>query len=240
MDETQFQDMGSAPATIEASRMCIMKGLFKGNSLGQADAMQAYIQARLGGTETWVEIPEEGWPEEWRKNGPPCDRPCCKLIQALYGHPDSGTFWEKHADKAILLHPSRNRLIPGIVRWRLPDVRAGGNMNMMWERIGKVIQIEDPGPMGLYLGCIHEEGSMRTEDGRTVRPMTFNQEGFFPEKVEKYLELCLDKGGKEVKLASVKTPLRQRNSERKLRAEAREIERTSSYVEMVQTCVRNK
>ena len=63
MDEAQFQDMGSAPATIEASRMCIMKGLFKGNSLGQADAMQAYIQARLGGTETWVEIPEEGWPE---------------------------------------------------------------------------------------------------------------------------------------------------------------------------------
>ena len=30
MDEAQFQDMGSAPATIEASRMCIMKGFFKG------------------------------------------------------------------------------------------------------------------------------------------------------------------------------------------------------------------
>lgn len=26
MDEAQFQDMGSAPATIEASKMCIMKG----------------------------------------------------------------------------------------------------------------------------------------------------------------------------------------------------------------------
>ena len=84
MDEAQFQDMGSAPATIEASRMCIMKGLFKGNTLGQADAMQAYIQARLEGTEPWVEIPEEGWPEEWRKNGPPCERPCMRLIQALY------------------------------------------------------------------------------------------------------------------------------------------------------------
>ena len=81
--------------------MCILKGLFPGNTVGQADAMQAYIQAKLGGTETWVEIPEEGWPPEWVKNGPPCDRPCYRLVQALYGHPDSGTFWEKHADKKL-------------------------------------------------------------------------------------------------------------------------------------------
>ena len=102
MDEAQFQDMGSAPATIEASRMCILKGLFPGDVVEQADAMQAYIQAKLGGTETWVEIPEEGWPQEWIKNGPPCERPCCRLIQALYGHLDSGTFWEKHADNKLL------------------------------------------------------------------------------------------------------------------------------------------
>ena len=71
-----------------------LKGLLPGNKIEQADAMQAYIQAELGGTETWVEIPEEGWPEEWKRNGPPCKRPCARLIQALYGHPDSGTFWE--------------------------------------------------------------------------------------------------------------------------------------------------
>lgn len=92
MDEAQFADMGSAPATIEAARMCILEGLFPGNSVMQADAMQAYVQATLGGTETWVEIPEEGWPQEWKENGPPCERPCYRLIQALYGHPDSGTY----------------------------------------------------------------------------------------------------------------------------------------------------
>ena len=27
MDEAQFQDLGSAPATVEASRFCILKGL---------------------------------------------------------------------------------------------------------------------------------------------------------------------------------------------------------------------
>ena len=90
----QFQDLGSAPATIEAARLCIMKGMLKGNKLQQADAMQAYVQAKLGGTETWVEIPEEGWPKEWKENGAPCKRPCARLIHALYGHPHSGTFWE--------------------------------------------------------------------------------------------------------------------------------------------------
>lgn len=49
MNEAQFQDMGSAPATVEATRMCILKGLLKGNILEQADAMQAYIQSKLGG-----------------------------------------------------------------------------------------------------------------------------------------------------------------------------------------------
>ena len=81
--------------------MCILKGLLKGYSIAQADAMQAYIQAKLGGTETWVEIPEEGWPPEWIEDGRPCERPCYRFEQALYGHPDSGTFWEKHADQKL-------------------------------------------------------------------------------------------------------------------------------------------
>ena len=62
--KAQFADLGSAPATIEAARTCVLRGLLKGNKIQQADAMQAYVQAKLGGTETWVELPEEGWPEE--------------------------------------------------------------------------------------------------------------------------------------------------------------------------------
>ena len=49
MDEAQFQDVGSAPAAVEASRLCILKGLMPGNKIQQADAQQAYIQAKLGG-----------------------------------------------------------------------------------------------------------------------------------------------------------------------------------------------
>eukprot|EP00972_Heterocapsa_arctica_P091382 13483478-Heterocapsa_arctica.AAC.1 len=28
-------------------------------------------------------------------------RPVVQLKKALYGHPDSGTFWEKHCDKHV-------------------------------------------------------------------------------------------------------------------------------------------
>lgn len=93
--------MGSAPATMEAARTCVLRGMQKGYKVDQADAQQAYIQAALGGTETWVNLPEEGWPEEWKVSEPPCERPCVRLIQALYGHPDSGTFWEQRADKTF-------------------------------------------------------------------------------------------------------------------------------------------
>ena len=62
----------------------------------------------------------------------------------------------------------------------------------MWDRIGKSLNIDEPGPMSLYLGCIHEEGEVEME-GKTTRTMTLNQEGFFMDKIDKYKELCLEK-----------------------------------------------
>lgn len=47
-EKALFQDLGSAPATMEAARTCIMHGLMPGNEIMQADAMQAYVQARRG------------------------------------------------------------------------------------------------------------------------------------------------------------------------------------------------
>ena len=38
-----FQDLGSAPAAVEAARTCITMGLTKGYAVQQADAVQAYV-----------------------------------------------------------------------------------------------------------------------------------------------------------------------------------------------------
>ena len=65
-----------------------------GHGIEIADAEQAYIQADLHGTETWVCLPPEARSKEMKK----FYRPVVQLKKALYGHPDSGTSWEEHCD----------------------------------------------------------------------------------------------------------------------------------------------
>ena len=96
-DVAMFQDLGSNPANMDASRAADCYGCFPGHGLEIADAEQAYIQADLKGTETWVCLPWEARTEGMKKSK--WVRPVVRLTKALYGHPDSGTFWEDHCDK---------------------------------------------------------------------------------------------------------------------------------------------
>ncbi len=95
-----FQDVSSSPTTMPAARACDAYGLFKGHDLQQADAKSAYTQAKLKGPDTWVRLPKDQWPQEW------IDRklrdPVCPLELALYGHPNSGAYWEEHCEKHLI------------------------------------------------------------------------------------------------------------------------------------------
>ena len=75
-----------------------MIALLPGNSGQQADAEQAYTQALLKGRNTWVELPREQWPPEWEG----MRRPVCPLLRALYGHPDSGSYWETECTDRVV------------------------------------------------------------------------------------------------------------------------------------------
>ena len=92
-----FEDLGSSPATMESSRACDMFGCAPGHDIEMADAEQAYIQAELKGMPTWVCLPSDERPEAWKH----MKRPAVLLKKALYGHPDSGTFWEQHCDQHV-------------------------------------------------------------------------------------------------------------------------------------------
>ena len=59
-----FAELGSSPATMEAARAADAYGLLPGHAVQQSDAEQAYTQAWLTGTETWVRLPKEQWPDE--------------------------------------------------------------------------------------------------------------------------------------------------------------------------------
>merc|ERR1712194_509295 len=94
-----FEEMASSPAGLEASKFADFYGLIRGGADGsatdhvleQSDACQAYCQALLGGTDTWVRIPPHRQPADWAG----IEDPVCLLIRALYGHPNAGAYWEK-------------------------------------------------------------------------------------------------------------------------------------------------
>ncbi len=70
-----FQELSSSPATMEAGKAADAYGMLPGHTIQQADAMQAYTQATLKGTKTYVSLPKEAWPAWWHDL--PYDDPVC-------------------------------------------------------------------------------------------------------------------------------------------------------------------
>ena len=160
---------------MEASKAGDFYGFIEGHSSETADAEQAYTQSLLGGTETWVKLPKERWPKEWV--GKYRD-PVVRLRLALYGHPDSGGFWEQKCDthlQSVGFEP--------IVDWRscyfhkkwqlflvvyVDDFKLSGpqaNLAKGWKVIREGINMGDPEPLGKFLGCDHEVGSAKLVNG---------------------------------------------------------------------------
>ena len=87
-----FEELGSAPPSIEAAKALDAYSCFPGYEQTQSDAKSAYTQSFLRGTETWVELPYDRWPEGWKKRFSKEEHPVCPLVLALYGHPDAGGY----------------------------------------------------------------------------------------------------------------------------------------------------
>ena len=82
-----FNDLGSVPVSMPAGKILDLYGILPGHALETADAVRAYPQAPLMGTETWVRLPRDKQPASWAK----FRDPVCLLKRALYGHPDAGS-----------------------------------------------------------------------------------------------------------------------------------------------------
>jgi hypothetical protein len=93
----EFQELSSAPASMTASKIADFYGLAEGNCTQQSDVEMAYINAKLNTTETWVRLPPDRVPKEFRH----MRDPVFQLVKALYGHPESGGHWEAHAHKFL-------------------------------------------------------------------------------------------------------------------------------------------
>ena len=209
-----FQELGNSPATFEAARWADLYGLLPKHSVMLADAIRAYIQADLKGPRFFVELPPEAWPS-WVKLQD-YRRPVVRLRKALYGHPDSGTMWEQHCDKAVkevgfvavgpewpstYYHKEMELLLVVYV----DDLKMAGpesSMKKGWSMLRSKLDLEPETDLGLYLGCQLVRGETKLKDGTKVSTITYDMESFLEQSVQKYLEIV----GKDVVLKKVPTP----------------------------------
>jgi hypothetical protein len=197
-DHAIFAELNSCPATIEASKATDLYGLLPGHSSEMADGDQAYTQSKLGGTDTWIVLPPERRPAAWAG----MVLPVCLLLLALYGHPDSGGYWEKHCEKHLnrvgfvhigsewsscFWHPE---LLLFLIVY-VDDFKMSGptaNLAIGWELTKKGIHIKKPVPTCHFLGCTHEFYDHVLENGVVARGDAYNMESFLVACVNKYIE----------------------------------------------------
>ena len=190
--------MASAHATMEAARVADAYGCALGDTIEQAGAEQAYIQAILKGPTTGVEIPRMFWPTDWIRKGH--RRLVVRLLRALYGHPNSGCLWEERCDELVkqvgyepvegwpgcYWHPRLKLLLVVYV----DDFKLSGPTEQVrkgWKVLRKKINMGDPAPVDLYLGCRQEIHSASMGDGSTVRYMSYSMRDFLVQCVDVYL-----------------------------------------------------
>ena len=210
-----FQDLGSAPATMEAGRAADFYGCLPDHSITVADAEQAYIQAELKGNPTWVALPPEAWPDGWKGK---FRRPVVQLKEALYGHPHSGSHWEEHCDERVrtagftpvgpswpscYFHEGLRLLLVIYVDFKLVGPTA--NIDKGWKLLRVDLNIEPHKTVGvddtLYLGCALR-GSVKLPTGNVATSLSYDMGSFLKKAVQKYSDLA----GPDTKLRHVDTP----------------------------------
>ena len=162
-----FSELGSAPSNMEAGKALDCFGSAPGNKITQGDGKQAYTQTTLKGKPTWIRVPRNRWPKEW--HGKYKD-PVIPLVLALYGHPDSGGFWERHCEECLgkvgfrAVHPECwpsifwHAELSLLLAVYVDDFKLAGpasNHEKGWQLIGTHIDMDTPEDVGRYLGCDH-------------------------------------------------------------------------------------
>jgi len=185
--------------------------------LMQSDATQAYCQADLGGKATWIRLPPERWPEGWKG----MKDPVCKLVKALYGHPNSGSYWEEKCDRKITMEGFEPVGDSG--EWRscyihkglgvmlvvyVDDFKMAGlksNCEAAWDKLRtgeEAITMDDPSDIDAYLGCTHKVETVKASDGVEIKMVQYDMQSFLEQCVASYVSLV----GTDENLVSATTP----------------------------------
>ena len=62
------------------------------------------------------------------------------------------------------------------------------NLRKGWDLIRKGLTMEDPTPLGVFLGCDHVREDVRLSGGKSVSMIQYGMKGFMASCVERYME----------------------------------------------------
>ena len=126
----------------------------------------------------------------------------CILKKALYGHPDAGGHWEKHAEdklKSVGFTPVpswpscfyHKRLKLSLAMY-VDDFKLSGPSRAAvtegWKLIKQHINIDPPHPVDKFIGCDHQVTDEHI-NGKKVRMLTYDMTDFIDQCVSRYCEL---------------------------------------------------
>merc|ERR1711965_220814 len=216
-----YNEHACVPATLEASRIADIYSCFPGHTIEGRDVEQAYLSAEMEGTPTYIMLPQELWTPEMYK----MKMPVFRLEKALYGHVESGFFWQEYCKKQVLeagFEPVPHESWPCVYYNKddrlllivyVDDMTMSGPkgaaMDRAWKKLGKNIGLEVPKGnvegVHTFLGCTHTS-SERIIDGKPVRCIEYDVSSAMKRCVSKFEEAVHQITGRYPKLSPAKTP----------------------------------
>ena len=196
-----FQDIGAVPSTMSACRALLAAyAVTENGKLYQSDCIRAYIQALMKGTETFIRLPRAWWPAGWEMK---YRDPLCKLLRALYGHPDAGNHWaDKIAEElkrldfivvdgwssVYVLNMGPSHVACFVLYVDDLVMFGSARVDEIIIKLRVNISMDDPGDLKKYLGVFHRIIVKETQ-GESITHITFDMEQYFRSAVEDYIEL---------------------------------------------------
>ena len=124
-----------------------------------------------------------------------CHHPVVEMLLALYGHPDSGTFWEAYCDgkvkrPSVYFHDWLRLLLTIYVDvFKLAGPK--GNLAEGWTLLRSCRDIGREADTGMYLGCNVIKLSFTLSTGDHVNGVVYDMEPFLEQCVARYLEVAV-------------------------------------------------
>ena len=160
-----LQELKVNPTGIVGINFNLAYGAMEGHCSSQSDVVKAYTQSNLNTkVPTWVELPWELTPLEFRG----IERPCVRLWKSLYGHPESGFHWhERFKNIMKMMGGEHSELFQSsfwfsrtrqLLTLYVDDIVLSGprgSQPAFWEELQRHLEIEPPSEVDRVLGRRH-------------------------------------------------------------------------------------